>query len=66
MEDNKEVVEDQPEEPEVQLKPNEMFVSLMRENHTLKTWVVGLVSGCEGCAADAASYVELMGLQHEG
>ena len=31
---------------------------LEAENKVLTTWVIGLVTGCDGCAEDAKAWVE--------
>lgn len=40
------------------------FESVARENQALKTWVVGILAGCEGCTSDATQWAAALGLEH--
>lgn len=55
-------------EPEatMDVAPNTVLEGLVNENHRLKTWIAGMVVGCEGCTAEATKWAEAMGVTHEG
>jgi nicotinic acid phosphoribosyltransferase len=38
--------------------PDTVLEGLAAENQLLKTWVIGLVTECEGCAQEAQRWVE--------
>ena len=40
--------------------PDTVLEGLLQENKVLKNWVMGLVTGCEGCTEEATNWVKAM------